>query len=599
MFGFANTFEHLLNKVSVKKSLRIIFLFIFIVPVIIISIVFIAFLYNTMLEGETERVKAYMKQTEENFENSLKEVQAFSDRIYLSKTLQDVLNTQYQDIQQIYNDYAGLIFLENYLLTYEQIANYRIYTENTSLLDNSFIVKSDQHIKTTEWYITGQSMKGRPYWQWRYDEISKKDYICLIRSLWNQEGIYLGVLVVNLDPDVINQRLNKSLFNTAIFVDHKIFYSAFSEFSMDDVNELSEFEKNYKISSNKIQKVNLNGQRYGVIADDLYDPDDSNLKFTFMYVIPMMQLVMATNKMLVLSSSIFIIMLLLSLAVMLLFTNYLDSRVNKVQSGISNVVSKNFEIAPSIGGSDEFESIYHELYEMSKDIKNLINEIYRRNIEKEEFLSKQSEMSFKMLSNQINPHFLFNTLETIRMKSIASGEKEVATMLKLLASLLRYNLGIKGKAVPLIQELEAIQNYLNIQHMRFEDRVSYDIVTMCDIKDIMILPLLIQPLVENSFSHGLEDRVSGGFIYILINTENVDDKKIMNISVKDNGCGIDEDKLEELNNELEAGNDDIDSTHIGIANVNSRIKLFYGKEYGLNIESEFGEGTVVTIRIPV
>ena len=204
-----------------------------------------------------------------------------------------------------------------------------------------------------------------------------------------------------------------------------------------------------------------------------------------------------------------------------------------------------------------------------------------------------------MLANQINPHFLFNTLETIRMKSIASGEKEVATMLKLLASLLRYNLGIKGQPVPLIQELEAIQNYLNIQHMRFEDRVSYDIVTMCDINNIMILPLLIQPLVENSFSHGLEDRVSGGFIYILINTEEIDGKRIMNISVKDNGSGIDEEKLEELNNNLKEKNDDIDSTHIGIVNVNSRIKLFYGKEYGLSIKSDFGEGTIVTITIPV
>ncbi|MCR5187778.1 MAG: sensor histidine kinase [Treponema sp.] len=599
MFGIASTFERLLNKVSVKKSLRIIFLFIFILPVIIISIVFIAFLYNTMLDGETQRVKAYMKQTEETFEASLTEVQNFSDRIYLSKTLQDVLSTQYTDIQQIYNDYASLNFLENYLLTYEQIANYRIYTENTSLLDNSFIVKADFKTQYSEWYVTGQNLKGRPYWTLRRDEISKKDFICLIRSLWNQSGDYLGVLVVNIDPEVINQRLNKSLFNTAVFVNHKIVYSAFNEFSMESVQELSKIEEEMELTSHSITKVRLNNQSYGIISENVFDPDDSALKFTFVYIIPMMQLVMATSKMLVLSISIFLIMLLLSFMVMLLFTNYLDSRVNKVQSGISNVVSKNFEIAPSIGGSDEFEAIYHELYEMSKDIKNLINEIYRQNIEKEQFLSKQSEMSFKMLSNQINPHFLFNTLETIRMKSIASGEKDVATMLKLLASLLRYNLGIKGKPVPLIQELEAIQNYLNIQHMRFEDRVSYDIVTMCDIKDVMILPLLIQPLVENSFSHGLEDRVSGGFIYILINTENQKGKKIMNISVKDNGCGIDEDKLEELNKELKSAVDDIDSTHIGIANVNSRIKLYYGKEYGLSINSDFGEGTVVTIKIPV
>lgn len=592
--------ESLLNKVSIKKSLRIIFILLFIVPVVLISIIFIFFLYNTLLDGEMNRVKTSMKQTEESINTSLHEIQNFSDRIYLNKPLQDILLTQYEDIQQVYNAYASLSFLENYLLMYDQIANYRIYTENTTLLDNSFIVKADYKTQYSEWYVTAQNLKGKPYWMHRTDEFSKKEYICLVRSLWSaQYKDYVGVLVVNLDPNVINQKLGKSIFNTAVFVDHKIFYNSFENFTRDEVDELLKIESNYSPDLSKLQIIKLNGERYGFIAEDIFDPDDSRLKFTVAFIIPMYQLIMATDRIILLSSLIFIFMLMLSVIVIMIFINYLDGRVQKIQKGISNVVSKNFEIAPSIGGNDEFEQIYVELYEMSKDIKNLINEIYRRNVEREQFQTRQSEMSFKMLSNQINPHFLFNTLETIRMKSIASGEKEVATMLKLLASLLRYNLGVKGKPVPLFQELEAIQNYLNIQHMRFADRVSYDIVTMCDINDVMILPLLIQPLVENSFSHGLEDRVSGGFIYILINTEVLKDKKVMNISVKDNGCGIDEDKLQELNEQLENGLDDINSTHIGIANVNSRIKLFYGNEYGLSISSDFGEGTQVTIRIPV
>ena len=139
-----------------------------------------------------------------------------------------------------------------------------------------------------------------------------------------------------------------------------------------------------------------------------------------------------------------------------------------------------------------------------------------------------------MLSNQINPHFLFNTLETIRMKAISASDKEVANMLKLLASLLRYNLSVRGKPVPLYNELEAIQNCLAIQHMRFGNRISYDIVTMCDVKKLDILPLLIQPIVENSFSHGLEDKVSGGFIYIIISSENVNHCDRITICVKDN-----------------------------------------------------------------
>ncbi|MCR4735668.1 MAG: histidine kinase [Treponema sp.] len=210
--------------------------------------------------------------------------------------------------------------------------------------------------------------------------------------------------------------------------------------------------------------------------------------------------------------------------------------------------------------------------------------------------SSQMEMRYKMLSSQINPHFLFNSLETIRMKALSSGDKEVATMLRILASLLRYNLSVEGKPVPLIKELDAIQNYLNIQHFRFGERVSYDIVTTCDVQNIMILPLLIQPIVENSFLHGLENRVSGGFIYIFI-TNDVNEPDDILITVKDNGCGMDSDKIDSLMEKMNNPELHDESHSIGLTNVNSRIKLFYGEKYGLTIESEVGEGTSVIIRI--
>lgn len=208
----------------------------------------------------------------------------------------------------------------------------------------------------------------------------------------------------------------------------------------------------------------------------------------------------------------------------------------------------------------------------------------------------QSEIRFKMLSNQINPHFLFNTLETIRMKALSSGDKEVSTMLKIVASLLRYNLSVKGKEVPLVDDLNAVQNYLTIQHMRFGERISYDIETMCNIENLTILPLLIQPIVENSFSHGLENKVSGGFIYIMINSEIVNGKNCIIIKIKDNGCGINTDDLQVIRTKLSNPKQD-DNTSIGIYNVNSRIHMFYGKGSGLSIESDFGQGTTVTLRL--
>ena len=122
------------------------------------------------------------------------------------------------------------------------------------------------------------------------------------------------------------------------------------------------------------------------------------------------------------------------------------------------------------------------------------------NQNKNQMDARMNEIRYKMLASQINPHFLFNTLETIRMKAISSGDKEVATMLKMLAALLRYNLSVKDQCVPLIKELDSIQNYLNIQHFRFGERVSFDVATTCDVQNLMILPLLFSRPCKNEFS---------------------------------------------------------------------------------------------------
>ena len=229
-----------------------------------------------------------------------------------------------------------------------------------------------------------------------------------------------------------------------------------------------------------------------------------------------------------------------------------------------------------------------------RQLKRLIAEVHQQNIEKQQLAARQNEIRFKMLSTQINPHFLFNTIETIRMKALSSGQKEIATMLRMLASLLRYNLSVKGSPVPLSKELEAVDNYLKIQQMRFGSRVSYEVLVTGNQDDVMVLPLLIQPLVENSFSHGLEDRLSGGMIYIIINVcdsplEENKSQKSLDIIVKDNGCGIPEEKLQQLRENLALVKQEDTGTSIGIENVNSRIKLYYGNEYGMKI------GTTVTL----
>ena len=222
-----------------------------------------------------------------------------------------------------------------------------------------------------------------------------------------------------------------------------------------------------------------------------------------------------------------------------------------------------------------------------------MDEVVAEQVQKEKLNARQKEVEFKMLASQINPHFLYNTLETIRMKAIVNKQSEIAELTLMLAKIMRRNIQVGEQLVTLESELKLVEYYLKIQFYRFGDRIQSEIIVDDNVdKDCLIMPLIIQPLVENAFVHGLESMDMEGKLTIQVSCDSD-----MLITVEDNGSGISKDKLLEIMNSL---NDfeKLDRTHIGISNVNQRIKLQYGENYGLTIASKEGEGTKITLKIP-
>jgi len=226
-------------------------------------------------------------------------------------------------------------------------------------------------------------------------------------------------------------------------------------------------------------------------------------------------------------------------------------------------------------------------------ILQIINEVYIQKLQKERLFSHQKEMQLKILSNQINPHFLYNTLETIRMMALEKKEHKIAATIKMLSQLLRQSLSASEKTVPLSKELELVHNYLAIQKLRFGDRVDYSIDMEPGLGGYSVLPLLIQPLVENSLIHGLETKPGGGYIRIAMETQG----KTLCIDVSDNGTGIEPERLEKLRNDLALSEDSMNG-RIGLVNVNQRIKLHYGDDFGLAVSGS-ADGFTVRMTIPL
>ena len=228
-------------------------------------------------------------------------------------------------------------------------------------------------------------------------------------------------------------------------------------------------------------------------------------------------------------------------------------------------------------------------------------QFYQAKIKEQELINRQQQMEFEMLASQINPHFLYNTLETIRMQALSSGNRDVATSIKLLGRSMRYVLENTGTSfTTLTKELEYIRTYLAIQQLRFGDKVNYriDVEDSLDTDGCRILPLLLQPIVENAILHGLVDRERDGLITISIHTGQTEDSKNdLYILIQDNGSGMSTATLDALLAHVQE-HDTSDRQSIGLYNINQRIQLLYGENYYMHIKSQPGEGTTVTLKIP-
>lgn len=220
-------------------------------------------------------------------------------------------------------------------------------------------------------------------------------------------------------------------------------------------------------------------------------------------------------------------------------------------------------------------------------------------LQNSEILIKKAELA--ALQSQINPHFLYNTLETIRGIALRENVRQIADMTEALSLLFRYSINTKDEFVTLGEDLENLDHYLLIQKYRFKDRfeVIKDFGEDEQVLDIEIPKLIIQPLVENAIYHGLETTTKKGFIKIAaFLTEDT-----LEISIEDNGVGMSAQMLEALNEKLRGGakskvEDATKGSGIALINVNERLHLYYGEDYGLSVYSTVGLGTMVKLILP-
>ncbi|WP_394920809.1 sensor histidine kinase [uncultured Robinsoniella sp.] len=264
--------------------------------------------------------------------------------------------------------------------------------------------------------------------------------------------------------------------------------------------------------------------------------------------------------------------------------------IRKLISSIKSFQNGNMYEQVDIKRRDEFGSIANAFNNMIANIRNLINKEYKL-----ELLKKQAE--FENYQSQINPHFLFNTLNSIKAEALQGDSGKTADMIQYLSDNFRYSLNRGVYIVSFLEELEYIDKYIYLQKIRFHDKYTIIKEIDDDVLDNEIPRMILQPIIENAFKHGLEKSVREGEIKIV--ALNVRDE--FNIYVSNTGKTIEEDKLKEINEQLAVKEDQYvmkNKDKVGIFNVNARIRYYYGEQYGLKFISSQDHQTTVRIRYP-
>lgn len=276
---------------------------------------------------------------------------------------------------------------------------------------------------------------------------------------------------------------------------------------------------------------------------------------------------------------------LLTALLSILVSRGITRPIRFLSGAMENFGQGNFDINCQVDSEDEIGRLSHTFNQMVMDMNSLVNTVYEQKVMKQ-------EAQMKSLQMQINPHFLYNTLDTINWMARIRHVDEIGDMVAALSNMMRYSLE-KKSFVRLGEEVKSLKDYIAIQNYRYRDKMVAEIEIDESLMSLYIPRLLIQPILENAIVHGIEEKLDKGHILVAARREDEE----LYIQIMDDGVGMTEETMSHILREdysmKKSGH-----TSIGVVNVNRRIQMIYGKNYGLLVQSVLGAGTKITIHIP-
>ncbi len=587
-----------LNKYKIKQQLYLMYSAVVVVPIILIGIFLLLYTYRMMVGYHTELLDSDNHRVRNVLFEITTQIYNISENITFDDDIQNILTKDYTELSDYVKAVAYSGLLDYYEKNYAEISSITIYTDNPTLSDYKQFLQTDRHLERQTWYQKALSQSG-VFWQGmsREDEYRNKYWnLSLIRKIPLLDSPYHAVLVIQVSDNYLRTRVDSNEYLNMISVDRgPVFYCSDRESYGQEPPYPIEYDQPYFQHRGRIR---VDGQScfINISALNTYQSD------SIIYVCSLDEKGYAgIFNILYICGAVLLVALTIPGFLMYFFANEFTQRVRVLRQEMHKASNQDYELLSTLRGNDEISETFTDLQVMVQNIKEEEARSYKAQINEQELLIRQQEMEFKMLASQINPHFLYNTLETIRMKAFTAGDREAATAIKLLGQSMRYVLENMGTTYTTLKaELDHVDGYMKIQHLRFGDRIRYEtrVEEGLELSRYRILPLLLQPVVENAIIHGLDEKEEKGLIVISIRTKQEGEQNLLFIDVEDNGCGMTKETLDKLHQDIEI-RDMSRSKSIGLYNINQRMKLHYGNEHRIHLYAEQGRGTRVRLTIPI
>lgn len=510
----------------------------------------------------------------------------------MGNDIQNILNEgdDISEQERINNQYKMRDFFLNLKFMDKYIANITIYSRNGSTYTFDDSISTSKDYKEEEWYKRTVDAKGNKILLGTHIQKGEESGPRLVFSLARQINDFytrkpLGVIIIDADIRVINDICREIDFGKGGSV----------IIAGEDGNII--FDN---------QEKNISGRLYGYMdkvlkkesGEIIQKIDNKNLlitwytsEFTGWKLIGMIPINEIHRDIISMRYIVFFVLVLLSIFAFIIFfriSSSIINPVNKLRSLMKKAEKGDFDVSIKIDSDDEIRQLGESFNIMIARIKELINKVYNSELAK-----KQAELN--ALQSQINPHYLYNTLESIRMMAALNDDTDVMNMITILGETFRYSINIANEIVTIEQEIKHVNNYLTIQKMRYQNRLQADIIIDENIMQCRIIKLVIQPIVENSIYHGLGNKMGIGHVSVIGRKEN----NTVKLEIIDDGTGMTNEQLVEIREVLKSNKPSNNKRSIGLSNINERLRLYFGEAYRMEITSSPDAGTRVSLMIPV